>query len=66
MEFTQIKSESEPSKTEGNYSANNDDDDKEEGASKVDADEGSSTSRLGGDNVKMEQDDEQESKENSG
>ncbi|XP_015235063.1 PREDICTED: AT-rich interactive domain-containing protein 4B [Cyprinodon variegatus] len=66
VEFTQIKSESEPSKTEGNYSANNDDDDKEEGASKVDADEGSSTSRLGGDNVKMEQDDEQESKENSG
>ncbi|XP_016526665.1 AT-rich interactive domain-containing protein 4B isoform X4 [Poecilia formosa] len=70
-DFTQIKSESEPSKTEGKDADDDDDDDEEEeegggGASKADADEGSSTSRLGGDNIKTEQDDEQESKDNSG
>uniref|UniRef100_A0A3P9NQG2 AT-rich interactive domain-containing protein 4B n=1 Tax=Poecilia reticulata TaxID=8081 RepID=A0A3P9NQG2_POERE len=71
-DFTQIKSESEPSKTEGKDSDDDDDEEEEEkeeeegGASKADADEGSSTSRLGGDNIKTEQDDEQESKDNSG
>ncbi|XP_054885382.1 AT-rich interactive domain-containing protein 4B isoform X3 [Poeciliopsis prolifica] len=64
-DFTQIKSESEPSKTEGK-DADDDDADEEGGALKADADEGSSTSRLGGDNIKTEQDDEQESKDNSG
>ncbi|MED6263063.1 hypothetical protein CHARACLAT_000444 [Characodon lateralis] len=63
MDLTQIKSECEPSKTEGK-----DDDNEEEegGASKADADEGSSTSRLGGDNMTMELEDGQESQDNSG
>ncbi|XP_014891737.1 AT-rich interactive domain-containing protein 4B isoform X4 [Poecilia latipinna] len=70
-DFTQIKSESEPSKTEGKDDDDDDEEEEEEeegggGASKADADEGSSTSRLGGDNIKTEQDDEQESKDNSG
>ncbi|XP_012709013.2 AT-rich interactive domain-containing protein 4B isoform X4 [Fundulus heteroclitus] len=73
-DLTQIKSESEPSKAEGADSRQNDDDEEaeeeeeeeEEGSSKADADEGSSTSRLGGENVKMELEDGQESKDNSG
>ncbi|XP_032408324.1 AT-rich interactive domain-containing protein 4B isoform X3 [Xiphophorus hellerii] len=65
-DFTQNKSESEPSKTEGKDADDDDDEEEEGGASKADADEGSSTSRLGGDNMKTEQDDEQESKDNSG
>lgn len=73
-DFTQIKSEPEPSKMEGKDSKKNDDhdDDEEEeveeegSALKADADEGSSTSRLGVDNMKTEEDDGQESKENSG
>uniref|UniRef100_A0A3B5QXI1 AT-rich interactive domain-containing protein 4B n=1 Tax=Xiphophorus maculatus TaxID=8083 RepID=A0A3B5QXI1_XIPMA len=65
-DFTQNKSESEPSKTEGKDADDDDEEEEEGGASKADADEGSSTSRLGGDNMKTEQDDEQESKDNSG
>ncbi|XP_027861994.1 AT-rich interactive domain-containing protein 4B isoform X3 [Xiphophorus couchianus] len=65
-DFTQNKSELEPSKTEGKDADDDDDEEEEGGASKADADEGSSTSRLGGDNMKTEQDDEQESKDNSG
>lgn len=55
--------ESEPSKTEGKDSIN---DDEDEGPLKVDADEGSSTAHLGAESVKQECDEEQESKDNSG
>uniref|UniRef100_A0A7N8X7H9 AT-rich interaction domain 4B n=1 Tax=Mastacembelus armatus TaxID=205130 RepID=A0A7N8X7H9_9TELE len=44
----------------------NDDDNEEDGPRKGDADEGSSTARLGAENMKQEQDEEQESKDNSG
>ncbi|MEQ2217109.1 hypothetical protein XENOCAPTIV_019150, partial [Xenoophorus captivus] len=67
MDLTQIKSECEPSKTEGKDTRKDDDNEEEEGgASKADADEGSSTSRLGGDNMTMELEDGQESQDNSG
>ncbi|XP_022046968.2 AT-rich interactive domain-containing protein 4B isoform X1 [Acanthochromis polyacanthus] len=64
-DLTRNKMESEPPKTEGKDSRN-DDDDEEEGPHKADADEGSSTSRLGADAMKQERDEEQESKDNSG
>ncbi|XP_044070474.1 AT-rich interactive domain-containing protein 4B isoform X3 [Siniperca chuatsi] len=64
-DLTQNQMESEPSKTEGKDSGN-DDDDEEDGPLKGDADEGSSTARLGAENVKQELDEEQESKDNSG
>ncbi|XP_047208381.1 AT-rich interactive domain-containing protein 4B isoform X2 [Girardinichthys multiradiatus] len=67
IDLTEIKSECEPSKTEGKDSRKDDDNEEEEGgASKADADEGSSTSRLGGDNMTMELEDGQESQDNSG
>lgn len=59
------KIESESSQTEGKDSGN-DDDDEDDGPLKGDADEGSSTARLGGECVKQECDEEQESKDNSG
>lgn len=62
--------EPESSKAEAKDSANDEDDDDEEeeedGPHKGDADEGSSTSRLGAENMKQEGDEEQESKDNSG
>ncbi len=59
--------ESEPSKSEEKDNENNDDDDDEDdGPLKGDADEGSSTARLGAESVKQECDEEQESKDNSG
>lgn len=61
--------ESEPSKTEERDSGNDDDDDdedEEDGPLKGDADEGSSTARLGAESMKQEPDEEQESKDNSG
>lgn len=63
--MTRNKLESEPSKTEGKDSAN-DDDDEEDTPHKGDADEGSSTAHLGAENMKQELDEEQESKDNSG
>lgn len=70
-ELPQTKMEPEPSKTEGKDSENDDDDDdnddeEEGGPLKGDADEGSSTARLGAENIKEERDEEQESKDNSG
>ncbi|XP_039994753.1 AT-rich interactive domain-containing protein 4B isoform X1 [Xiphias gladius] len=64
-DLTRNKLESEPSKTEGKDSAN-DDDDEEDTPHKGDADEGSSTAHLGAENMKQELDEEQESKDNSG
>ncbi|XP_069001140.1 AT-rich interactive domain-containing protein 4B isoform X4 [Embiotoca jacksoni] len=64
-DLTRNQMESEPSKTEGKDSIN-DVDDEEDGPHKGDADEGSSTSRLGADGLKQERDEEQESKDNSG
>ncbi|XP_069546187.1 AT-rich interactive domain-containing protein 4B isoform X1 [Brachyistius frenatus] len=64
-DLTRNQMESEPSKTEGKDSVN-DVDDEEDGPHKGDADEGSSTSRLGADGLKQERDEEQESKDNSG
>ncbi|XP_072247395.1 AT-rich interactive domain-containing protein 4B [Leuresthes tenuis] len=61
-DLTQNKMESEPSNTEGQDSGN----EEEDGPLKGDADEGSSTSRLGADAAQQELDDEQESKDNSG
>lgn len=65
-DLTRTKMESEPSKTDKEDSRNDDDDDEDDGAQKGDADEGSSTARLGAENVTQEQDEEQESKDNSG
>lgn len=59
------KMESEPLKTEGKDNGNNDEDE-DDGPLKGDADEGSSTARLGAESVKQECDEEQESKDNSG
>ncbi|CAJ1067686.1 AT-rich interactive domain-containing protein 4B isoform X2 [Xyrichtys novacula] len=59
------KTEPEPSQTEGKESGN-EEEDKEDSLLKADADEGSSTARLGADIVKQECDEEQESKDNSG
>ncbi|XP_051285090.1 AT-rich interactive domain-containing protein 4B isoform X1 [Dicentrarchus labrax] len=64
-DLTRNKMEPEPSKTEGKDSGN-DDDDEDDGPLKGDADEGSSTARLGSEDVKQECDEEQESKDNSG
>ncbi|XP_023267588.1 AT-rich interactive domain-containing protein 4B isoform X1 [Seriola lalandi dorsalis] len=64
-DLTRNKMESEPSKTEGKDSTN-DEDDEEDAAHKGDADEGSSTAHLGAENMKQECDEEQESKDNSG
>ncbi|XP_008301367.1 AT-rich interactive domain-containing protein 4B isoform X3 [Stegastes partitus] len=64
-DLTRNKMESEPLKSEGKDSGN-DDDDEEDGPHKGDADEGSSTSRLGADSMKQEPDEEQDSKDNSG
>ncbi|XP_076018942.1 AT-rich interactive domain-containing protein 4B isoform X2 [Genypterus blacodes] len=67
---TKNKMESEPPKAEGKNNGNHDDDDdddnEDEGPHMGDADEGSSMGRLGGDGVKPEPDEEQESKDNSG
>ncbi|XP_006807719.1 AT-rich interactive domain-containing protein 4B isoform X2 [Neolamprologus brichardi] len=60
------KTESETSKTEGKEGGNDGDDEEEDGPHKADADEGSSTARLGADDMKEEHDEEQESKDNSG
>ncbi|XP_040905116.1 AT-rich interactive domain-containing protein 4B isoform X2 [Toxotes jaculatrix] len=64
-DVTRNKTESEPSKTDGKDSTN-DDDDEEDAPNKGDADEGSSTAHLGAENMKQEGDEEQESKDNSG
>ncbi|XP_026164619.1 AT-rich interactive domain-containing protein 4B isoform X2 [Mastacembelus armatus] len=64
-DLTQTKMEPEPPKPEAKDSGN-DDDNEEDGPRKGDADEGSSTARLGAENMKQEQDEEQESKDNSG
>ncbi|XP_063348372.1 AT-rich interactive domain-containing protein 4B isoform X2 [Pelmatolapia mariae] len=63
---TPSKTESETSKTEGKEGGNDGDDEEEDGPHKADADEGSSTARLGADDMKEEHDEEQESKDNSG
>ncbi|CAI5653673.1 LOW QUALITY PROTEIN: AT-rich interactive domain-containing protein 4B [Oreochromis niloticus] len=63
---TPSKTESETSKTEGKEGGNDGDDEEEDGPHKADADEGSSTARLGADDVKEEHDEEQDSKDNSG
>ncbi|XP_070772205.1 AT-rich interactive domain-containing protein 4B [Enoplosus armatus] len=64
-DLTQNQMGSEPSKTEAK-DGGNDDEDEEDGPLKGDADEGSSTARLGAESVKQEPDEEQESKDNSG
>nr|XP_020458954.1 AT-rich interactive domain-containing protein 4B isoform X1 [Monopterus albus]XP_020458962.1 AT-rich interactive domain-containing protein 4B isoform X1 [Monopterus albus] len=64
-EETPAKMESDPSKTEGKESGNDDIDD-EDGPLKGDADEGSSMAHLGAENMKQEHEEEQESKDNSG
>ncbi|XP_024152287.1 AT-rich interactive domain-containing protein 4B isoform X1 [Oryzias melastigma] len=64
-ESIQAKQESEPLKTEVKTSRT-EDDDEEDGPLRRDAEEGSSTSRLGAENIKQEHDEEQESKDNSG
>ncbi|XP_062285915.1 AT-rich interactive domain-containing protein 4B isoform X2 [Scomber scombrus] len=70
-DLTRNKTDPETSKAEGKDSANEEDEDDEEeeeedGPHKGDTDEGSSTSRIGAENVKQECDEEQESKDNSG
>ncbi|XP_053188701.1 AT-rich interactive domain-containing protein 4B [Scomber japonicus] len=70
-DLTRNKTEPESSKVEAKDSANDEDEDDEEeeeedGPHKGDTDEGSSTSRVGAENVKQECDEEQESKDNSG
>ncbi|XP_026210068.1 AT-rich interactive domain-containing protein 4B isoform X2 [Anabas testudineus] len=69
-DFTQTETEPEPLKTEEKDSGNDDDDDDEEEEEdaplKADADQGSLTECIGAENTKPEQDDEQESKDNSG
>lgn len=57
--------ESESAKAEGKNNGNHDNNE-EEGPHAGDADEGSSMARLGGESVKQEPDEEQESKDNSG
>ncbi|KAM9364457.1 AT-rich interactive domain-containing protein 4B [Pholidichthys leucotaenia] len=63
-DLTQSKAELEPSKTEEKEGQNNDDE--ADSPHKVDADEGSSTARVGAEGVKQERDKQQESKDNSG
>ncbi|XP_031730035.1 AT-rich interactive domain-containing protein 4B isoform X3 [Anarrhichthys ocellatus] len=63
-DLARSKTEPEPSQTEGNDSGK--DNDEEDGPLNGDADEGSSTSRLGAESMKEERDEEQESKDNSG
>ncbi|XP_068423619.1 AT-rich interactive domain-containing protein 4B isoform X2 [Clinocottus analis] len=68
-DLVRTKTEPEPSITEGKDSGNDDDEEdepEEDCPLKGDADEGSSTARLGTESVKEEQDEEQESKDNSG
>lgn len=71
-DLARSKMESETSKTEGTDGGNDGDDDDEEEEEdddcphKADADEGSSTARLGADDMKQECDEEQESKDSSG
>ncbi|KAM9847780.1 AT-rich interactive domain-containing protein 4B [Aulostomus maculatus] len=66
-DLTRTKMESESSKAEDSGQTHNSDEDEEgDGPHKGDADEGSSTSRLGAENMKQECDEEQESKDNSG
>nr|XP_033468835.1 AT-rich interactive domain-containing protein 4B isoform X3 [Epinephelus lanceolatus] len=65
-ETTQNKMEPEPVKMEGKESGIDEDDDEDDSPLKGDADEGSSTARLGAESVKEEHDEEQESKDNSG
>ncbi|XP_049926953.1 AT-rich interactive domain-containing protein 4B isoform X3 [Epinephelus moara] len=65
-ETTRNKMEPEPAKMEGKESGIDEDDDEDDGPLKGDADEGSSTARLGAESVKEEHDEEQESKDNSG
>ncbi|KAF3842297.1 hypothetical protein F7725_024248 [Dissostichus mawsoni] len=62
-DLTRKKTEPEPIKTDEKES---DDDEEEDSPLNGDADEGSSTARLGGESVKEECDEEQESKDNSG
>ena len=64
-DLTRKKTEPEPIKTDEKESEN-DDDEEEDSPLNGDADEGSSTARLGGESVKEECDEEQESKDNSG
>ncbi|XP_075933100.1 AT-rich interactive domain-containing protein 4B isoform X3 [Anarhichas minor] len=63
-DLARSKTEPEPSQTEGNDSGK--DNDEEDGPLNGDADEGSSTSRLGAESMKEERDEDQESKDNSG
>ncbi|XP_068581228.1 AT-rich interactive domain-containing protein 4B isoform X1 [Cebidichthys violaceus] len=63
-DLARSKTEPEPSQTEGNDSEK--DNDEDDGPLNGDADEGSSTARLGAESVKEERDEEQESKDNSG
>ncbi|KAL7383893.1 hypothetical protein ABVT39_020147 [Epinephelus coioides] len=65
-ETTRNKMEPEPAKMEGKESGIDEDDDEDDSPLKGDADEGSSTARLGAESVKEEHDEEQESKDNSG
>ncbi|KAI4813199.1 hypothetical protein KUCAC02_024542 [Chaenocephalus aceratus] len=62
-DLTRKKTEPEPIKTDEKES---EDDEEEDSPLNGDADEGSSTARLGGESVKEECDEEQESKDNSG
>lgn len=63
--MTRTKTASEPLKSEEKDSGN-DDDDEEDGPQKGNANEGSLTACIGAENMKQEQDEEQESKDNSG
>lgn len=64
-DLTQTKTESEPLKTEEKDSGN-DDNEEEDAPHKGNADEGSLTACIGAENMKPDQDEEQESKDNSG
>ncbi|XP_049456212.1 AT-rich interactive domain-containing protein 4B isoform X3 [Epinephelus fuscoguttatus] len=65
-ETTRNKMEPEPAKMEGKERGIDEDDDEDDSPLKGDADEGSSTARLGAESVKEEHEEEQESKDNSG
>lgn len=64
-ESIQANQGSEPLKAEAK-SSRSEEEDEDDGPLRRDAEEGSSTSRLGPENVKQEHDEEQESKDNSG
>ncbi|XP_074531489.1 AT-rich interactive domain-containing protein 4B isoform X2 [Halichoeres trimaculatus] len=65
-DLSRNKTEPEPPRTEEKESENEEEDEEEDSPLKVDADEGSSTTRLGAENVKQERGEEQDSKDNSG